>query len=82
MVDHTIDDKVAFVCGVAVGATVWFALLAWGVSRGHGRISPRALLRMEHVSGALMLLAVTLPPVAAEAGVEETLSASPGEDRL
>jgi threonine/homoserine/homoserine lactone efflux protein len=56
-VDHTVDDKVAFVVGVAVGAALWFVLLAYGVSRGHGRISPRALLRMEHVSGALMLIA-------------------------
>jgi threonine/homoserine/homoserine lactone efflux protein len=56
-VDHTTDDKIAFVVGVAAGAALWFMLLAYGVSRGHGRISPRALLRMEHVSGALMLLA-------------------------
>jgi threonine/homoserine/homoserine lactone efflux protein len=56
-VDQTPDDKVAFVTGVAGGATLWFTLLAWGVSKGHGRISPRVLLRMEHVSGALMLLA-------------------------
>ena len=27
------------------------------VSRGHGRMSPRVLLRMEHVSGAILLLA-------------------------
>lgn len=57
LVDQTIDDKIAFVIGVAGGATLWFVLLAWGVSRGHGRISPRVLLKMEHVSGALMLLA-------------------------
>src|SRR5687767_4197498 len=56
-VDQTPDDKVAFVIGVAGGATLWFTLLAWGVSKGHGRISPRVLLRMEHVSGALMLIA-------------------------
>ena len=56
-VDETVDDRVCFVTGVAVGATLWFALLAWGVSRGHGRISPRVLLRMEHVSGAILLAA-------------------------
>ena len=43
--------------GVAIGATLWFLLLAYGVSRGQGRISPRVLLRMEHVSGALLLAA-------------------------
>ena len=56
-VDRTADDRVAFVLGVAGGATLWFALLAYGVSRGHGRFSPKVLLRMEHVSGAILLAA-------------------------
>jgi threonine/homoserine/homoserine lactone efflux protein len=56
-VDRTLDDRVACVLGVAGGATLWFFLLAWAVSKGHGRISPRVLLRMEHVSGALLLIA-------------------------
>jgi threonine/homoserine/homoserine lactone efflux protein len=56
-VDQTLDDRVACIVGVASGATLWFTLLAWGVSRGHGRISPRVLLRMEHVSGAVLLAA-------------------------
>jgi threonine/homoserine/homoserine lactone efflux protein len=56
-VDHTIDDRIACVLGVMGGATLWFALLAWGVSHGHGRISPRVLLKMEHISGAVLLLA-------------------------
>jgi threonine/homoserine/homoserine lactone efflux protein len=56
-VDQTLDDRVGFVAGVGGGAALWFVLLAYGVSRGHGRISPRVLLRMEHVSGALLLIA-------------------------
>ena len=56
-VDDTLDDRVACVMGVASGASLWFLLLAYVVSRGHGRISPRVLLRMEHVSGALLLAA-------------------------
>ena len=56
-VDRTLDDRVSCVVGVAIGATLWFLLLAYGVSRGHGRISPRVLLRMEHISGALLLAA-------------------------
>jgi threonine/homoserine/homoserine lactone efflux protein len=56
-VDQTPDDRIACVVGVAIGATLWFVLLAWGVSKGHGRLSPRVLLRMEHVSGALLLIA-------------------------
>lgn len=56
-VDQSVDDRVACVVGVACGATLWFFLLAWAVSKGHGRISPRVLLRMEHVSGAVLLIA-------------------------
>lgn len=56
-VDDTPGDRVACVIGVAIGATVWFILLAWVVSKGHGRFSPRTLLRMEHISGALLLIA-------------------------
>lgn len=56
-VDDTMDGRVAFVGGVAGGAALWFVLLAWGVSRGHGRMSPRVLLRMEHISGAILLIA-------------------------
>ncbi len=56
-VDQSVDDRVACVIGVAGGATLWFFLLAWAVSKGHGRISPRVLLRMEHVSGAVLLIA-------------------------
>jgi threonine/homoserine/homoserine lactone efflux protein len=56
-VDETTDDRVGFVLGVAGGATLWFFLLAWAVSNGHGRFSPRVLLRMEHISGAVLLIA-------------------------
>jgi threonine/homoserine/homoserine lactone efflux protein len=56
-VDETLDDRVGCVIGVASGAALWFMLLAYVVSRGHGRISSRTLLRMEHISGALLLAA-------------------------
>lgn len=56
-VDDSVRDRAACVLGVAAGATVWFFLLSWGVSKGHGKFSPRVLLRIEHVSGAIMLLA-------------------------
>ncbi len=55
-VDHTLDDRISCVLGVAGGASFWFLLLAYAVSRGHGRFSPRVLLRMERVSGALLLI--------------------------
>ena len=56
-VDQTPDDRIGFVIGVAWGATLWFVLLSWAVSKGHGKFSPRVLLRMEHISGAILLIA-------------------------
>jgi len=56
-VDQTLDDRVGCILGVGAGATLWFLLLSWGVSKGHGKFSPRVLLRMEHVSGAILLAA-------------------------
>jgi threonine/homoserine/homoserine lactone efflux protein len=56
-VDRTLDDRVGCVVGVAAGAALWFLLLSWAVSKGHGKFSPRVLLRIEHVSGALLLIA-------------------------
>ncbi len=56
-VDQTWDDRAGCVIGVATGGSLWFLLLSWGVSKGHGRMSPQALLRMEHASGAILLVA-------------------------
>lgn len=56
-VDDTVDDRIACVIGVTAGAALWFLLLSWAVSKGHGKMSPRMLLRMEHVSGAILLVA-------------------------
>jgi threonine/homoserine/homoserine lactone efflux protein len=56
-VDNSLPDRAACVLGVASGAALWFFLLSWGVSKGHGKFSPRVLLRIEHVSGAIMLIA-------------------------
>lgn len=44
-----------FVAGVSGGAFLWFLVLAWGVTRGHGRISPAALRRLSQTSGVLLL---------------------------
>jgi len=48
--------KLACVAGVATGTGGWFAGLSWGVSRGHGKLSEKTLLRMEHGSGVGLLL--------------------------
>jgi len=51
--------KLSCVAGVAVGTGLWFFGLSWGVSLGHGKFSEKTLLRMEHLSGAgLVVLAL------------------------
>jgi threonine/homoserine/homoserine lactone efflux protein len=51
--------KLACVGGVALGTGLWFIGLSWAVSLGHGKFSPRTLLRMEHGSGiGLLILAL------------------------
>jgi threonine/homoserine/homoserine lactone efflux protein len=58
--DHWVT-KGACVVGVTLGAALWFALLSYLVSRSHWKFSTRTLLRMEHISGAcLLLVAVVL----------------------
>jgi len=48
--------KLACVTGVAVGTGGWFTGLSWVVSLGHGKLSEKTLLRMEHFSGACLLI--------------------------
>jgi threonine/homoserine/homoserine lactone efflux protein len=51
--------KLACVGGVATGTGLWFLVLSFGSSRGHGRFSEKSLLRLEHFSGiALLILAL------------------------
>jgi threonine/homoserine/homoserine lactone efflux protein len=51
--------KLACVAGVGIGTGSWFIGLSWLISLGHGKISERTLLRMEHGSGVgLLALAV------------------------
>lgn len=47
--------KAACIAGVAAGTGIWFASLSWFSGRGHGRWSEKTLLRMEHVSGFILL---------------------------
>ena len=48
--------KLACVAGVAVSTGGWFTGLSWVVSLGHGKWSEKTLLRMEHFSGAGLLV--------------------------
>jgi threonine/homoserine/homoserine lactone efflux protein len=47
--------KLACVAGVAAGTGMWFIGLSWLVSLGHGKLSEKTLLRMEHGSGVGLL---------------------------
>lgn len=49
------EGKLACIAGVAVSTTMWFTGLSWAVSRGHGKFNEKTLLRMEHISGVLLL---------------------------
>jgi L-lysine exporter family protein LysE/ArgO len=51
--------KLGCVAGVAIGTSLWFFILSWFSSLGHGKFSERTLLKMEHFSG-LLLLALAL----------------------
>jgi hypothetical protein len=48
--------KLACVTGVAAGTGAWFLGLSWAVSLGHGKLSDKTLLRMEHYSGAFLVI--------------------------
>jgi len=48
--------KLACVAGVALGTNLWFWALSYGASVRHGKISDKTLLRMEHVSGIVLLV--------------------------
>ena len=55
-VQDTKLSKLACICGVAAGVGLWFLGLSWIVSRGHGKLSEKTLLRMERGSGIGLLL--------------------------
>ncbi len=48
--------KLACVGGVAVATGGWFCGLSWVVSLGHWKLSEKTLLRMEHFSGAALVI--------------------------
>jgi hypothetical protein len=41
--------------GVFSGTTLWFLVLSFGVSRGHGRFGEKTLLRLQHLSGLCLI---------------------------
>lgn len=51
--------KFACVAGVTLSIGGWFAGLSWLAALGHGKLGPRGLLRMERISG-IVLIAISL----------------------
>jgi len=51
--------KLSCVAGVTLSIGGWFTALSWFCAKGHRNLSPRALLRLQHISG-LILLAIAV----------------------
>lgn len=47
--------RAACVVGVFTGTTLWFLILSYGVSRGHGKFGESTLLRLQHLSGLCLI---------------------------
>lgn len=56
-IDDTFLSKAVCVFGTFIGGLLWFILLSFLVAKGHGKFSTRALVRMAHISGAILLIA-------------------------
>ncbi|HZR18919.1 MAG TPA: LysE family transporter [Verrucomicrobiae bacterium] len=48
--------KLACVAGVALGTGLWFMVLSWFSALGQGKLSEKTLIKMEHISGVLLLI--------------------------
>jgi threonine/homoserine/homoserine lactone efflux protein len=48
--------KLACVAGVALGTGLWFVILSWLSALGQGKFSEKTLIKMEHVSGVVLLV--------------------------
>ncbi|PWU16911.1 MAG: hypothetical protein C5B50_12375 [Verrucomicrobia bacterium] len=47
--------KLACVMGVAVGTSLWFTVLSWLAALGKGKLKEKSLLRMEKISGLILV---------------------------
>src|SRR4051812_47866726 len=57
LINDTLASKSLCVLGTFCGGLLWFLLLSFLVAKGHGKFSTRALVRMAHISGAVLLIA-------------------------
>jgi threonine/homoserine/homoserine lactone efflux protein len=56
-INDTMLSKGVCVLGTFIGGLLWFILLSYLVAKGHGKFSTTALVRMAHISGAILLAA-------------------------
>jgi L-lysine exporter family protein LysE/ArgO len=56
-INDTLASKASCVFGTFIGGFLWFLLLSFLVAQGHGKFSTRGLIRMAHISGAILLVA-------------------------
>lgn len=56
-INDTLLSKGVCVFGTFIGGLLWFILLSFLVAQGHGKFSTKALVRMAHISGAILLAA-------------------------
>jgi len=54
-VDEALTARAACVAGVFTGTVLWFLILSYGVSRGHGKFGEKTLLRLQHISGLCLI---------------------------
>ena len=54
-VEPTWAAKFACISGVFLGTGLWFLGLSWAVSLGHRKFEEKTLLRLEHISGVVLL---------------------------
>ena len=55
-VQPNVSGRLACVAGVAASTGLWFLGLSYAVSLGHKHLSEKTLVRMEHVSGVVLLI--------------------------
>lgn len=55
-IENRWSSKWPFIAGVAAGGFGWFAVVGWGVTRGHGKFSNKTLRRFSQASGVLLLV--------------------------
>ena len=54
-VDEAWSARIACIAGVFAGTSLWFLILSFGVSRGHGKFGEKTLLRLQHISGMCLI---------------------------